>query len=305
LLSPTKQPNRTHSTHSRNQFFFSDFFFFFFSRFPFSQQVSSSSGAKTADPDELKAFYSDMERQEALQRRLSRDKSRSVWGRRNSKRSTAHNGTANLALEKFPKPLVPPPTHPPQMPTTQKMMEEERLHLDEIRDNNNSSMTNLLHLQRSIIPDPLGELPTWFNKESERLTSSLASRRIRYPLHNPVGPRWYHNHHLIPPSQRDAGKRPPTLFSPAFPPMPSQDSNTGNPPSRTPSGSNIDPPQNGNPPRTRRVSQTAVDKMDVTDPWGGNFSNPSPYDLRTSPSTAVANASLVCVFFSFLFSCFT
>ena len=152
---------------------------------------------------------------------------------------------------------------------------------------------------RSIIPDPLRELPPWFNKDDRDFVNAPPSSRMRYQLHNPVGPRWYQNQHLIPPSQRDVGQRPPTLFSTSFPPMSSQDRTGEAGPSRTPSGSPLPTPdasQTGiadGRPRTRTTSQTAVDKMDVTDPWGGNFRHPSPYDLRTSQKPVSVDAANV------------
>ncbi|KAI0652093.1 hypothetical protein C8Q79DRAFT_1005322 [Trametes meyenii] len=146
----------------------------------------------------------------------------------------------------------------------------------------------------SIIPDPLNELPSWYHREVEFATASAAQFRARYPLHNPVGPRWYRNHHLHPPTKDG---RPPSIFSPSFPPMVSAPERAQDParmagPSRTPSGSPLPTPtssqiriQEPPKPRSRKVSQTAhdnVDMMDSTDPWGANWHHESPYDIQSN-----------------------
>lgn len=152
---------------------------------------------------------------------------------------------------------------------------------------------------KSIIPDQLAELPAWYTKDDDWATASAAQFRTKYPLHNPRGPRYYRNHHLAPPS-RD--RRPPSVFSPSFPPMAAsterlQDTAQLPGSSRTPSGSPLPTPTSSQTRihdvrgRTRKLSQTAqdnVDMMDVTDPWGTSWHHQSPYDAgmgheRTSP----------------------
>jgi hypothetical protein len=105
-----------------------------------------------------------------------------------------------------------------------------------------------------------------------------------YPLHNPVGPRFYRNIHLIPPSQIRPGARPPSVFSPSFPPISTSDAG---PPSAsrstlpTPSSSQTRV-ADGSKQRSRKTSQGTpdnVDLMDVTDPWGTNWHHTSPYDI--------------------------
>ncbi|KAI9060546.1 hypothetical protein FKP32DRAFT_1577620 [Trametes sanguinea] len=150
----------------------------------------------------------------------------------------------------------------------------------------------------SIIPDPLNELPSWYHREVESATASAAQFRARYPIHNPVGPRWYRNHHLLPPTKDG---RPPSVFSPSFPPMASAPERAQDPsrmagPSRTPSGSPLPTPtssqiriQEPPKPRSRKVSQTAhdnVDMMDGTDPWGTNWHHQSPYDIQSNDRRA-------------------
>lgn len=153
---------------------------------------------------------------------------------------------------------------------------------------------------KSVIPDPLAELPAWYSKDTEWTSASVAQFRAKYPIHNPFGPRYYRNHHLAPPS-RD--RRPPSVFSPSFPPMAAsmerlQDSMKVAGPSRTPSGSPLPTPNSSQVRiqevrvRTRKLSQTHddVDMLDVTDPWGTNWHHQSPYDLgarpdRSSPET--------------------
>ncbi|TFY78034.1 hypothetical protein EWM64_g5979 [Hericium alpestre] len=156
-------------------------------------------------------------------------------------------------------------------------------------------------LSRSIIPDPLNELPAWFNKESEWASAPVHVFRSRYPIHNPVGPHYYRNQHLTPPSSK---KRPSSVFSPSFPPMSAEGEQTDEPgwmpdPSRMPSGSPLPTPSssqvrldaspNAAPKtRTRKLSNTphdAVDLLDGSDPWGANWHHQSPYDLNVNPTS--------------------
>ncbi len=158
---------------------------------------------------------------------------------------------------------------------------------------------------KSVIPDPLGELPAWFSRDTDWASSSAAQFRIKYPIHKPFGPRYYRNRHLSPPS---LDKRPPSVFSPAFPPMTAaadcaQDPARMSGPSRTPSGSPLPTPNssqvriNDDRVRTRKISQTAhdgVDMLDVSDPWGTNWHHQSPYDVgvnheRASPDSPEAS----------------
>lgn len=160
---------------------------------------------------------------------------------------------------------------------------------------------------KSVVPDQLSQLPSWYAKDIETAAVSAAQFRTKYPIHNPRGPRWYRNHHLAPPSRE---KRPPSVFSPSFPPMATgqertQDSTKMPGPSRTPSGSPLPTPSSSQVRihdvrvRTRKLSNTAhdnVDMMDVTDPWGTNWHHQSPYDLgaageRSPDAPEVSNTS--------------
>ncbi|KDQ63349.1 hypothetical protein JAAARDRAFT_29372 [Jaapia argillacea MUCL 33604] len=150
----------------------------------------------------------------------------------------------------------------------------------------------------SVIPEELAELPGWYSKELEWVATSAKQFRAKYPLHNPVGPRWYKNYHLIPASELAPDKRPPSFFSPSFPPMAAidrSDEPVWQPgPSRTPSGSPLptpnssqvkisEPPRGG---RSRKTSQTGyhVDLLDGTDPWGTQWHHESPYDVGSPTS---------------------
>ncbi|KAH7885971.1 hypothetical protein F5I97DRAFT_1927844 [Phlebopus sp. FC_14] len=162
-----------------------------------------------------------------------------------------------------------------------------------------TSQDNLVS-SRSIIPDPLGELPAWFKKESDMAAANISTFRIKYPLYNPNGPRWYKNHHLLPPPNLN---RPPPVFPPSFPPMAasvqerSEDSTRLPGPSRTPSGtplptptsSQVRIPELGGKPRSRKTSQDNVDLMDVSDPWGTHWHHQSPYDAGTNSSPVSAD----------------
>ncbi|KZT75086.1 hypothetical protein DAEQUDRAFT_761048 [Daedalea quercina L-15889] len=137
----------------------------------------------------------------------------------------------------------------------------------------------------SLIPDPLPELPSWFKTDADAWNvASLVSFRLRYPMHNPAGPRWYQNIHLLPAAEKDSSQ-----FSTSFPPIPtaaerSQESTR----LRTPSASPLPTPNssqlrivdpNGRV-RTRKISQTDnVDMLDGTDPWGQQWHHDSPYDI--------------------------
>lgn len=147
----------------------------------------------------------------------------------------------------------------------------------------------------SIIPDVSPEGASWQTQELELATLSVIQFRARHPIHNPVGPRWYKNHHILPP-QSKGDQRPPSMFSSSFPPMTasshtqSQDSAWLPAPSRTPSGSPLPTPNSSQTRisdpqakvRSRKTSQTAhdeVDLMDGTDPWGQQWHHQSPYDV--------------------------
>lgn len=57
----------------------------------------------------------------------------------------------------------------------------------------------------SIIPDPLGDMPARYTKEA-----TAAWLREKPMLHNPLGPRWYRNRHLVPPVASSSASRSPT-----------------------------------------------------------------------------------------------
>ena len=158
----------------------------------------------------------------------------------------------------------------------------------------------------SLIPDPLLELPPWFRTDADAWNvASLISFRSRYPMHNPAGPRWYQNIHLLPPQEKDSSQ-----FSASFPPIPtaaerSQESTR----LRTPSASPLPTPNSSqlrivDPTgrvRTRKISQTDnVDMLDGTDPWGQQWHHDSPYDIGglnrdASPDPEVRHSTEFCL----------
>ena len=248
------------------------------------------------------AFYKDMEQKEIVERKLSKRKSNSIWSRKSVKRSTA--------------PVAPSSQkHHSQLSLPNDMQEKTRGDEDkemEKLEEQRDTVPQALNLQRSIIPDTAKDLPAWYNKEA--WSSPLPTFKLRYNIHNPVGPRWYKNYHLIPPSQLKPATRPPSVFSPSFPPMASstlQDHSEDLPrmpgPSRSPSDSPLPTPNSsqtrvedsGVKPRSRKTSQTAhdnVDLLDVTDPWGTNWHHQSPYDIGLSNgpiSADVQDVSLI------------
>lgn len=207
-----------------------------------------------------------------LSRKLSR--SSSLWRRKSAKKSLKYTASTSTA--------------------TLSTMD----HTDDNDDSQENVASSLL--SRSIIPDPLAELPTWFKRENEMAAANTSSFRIRYPLHNPKGPRQYRNHHLLPPSSLN---RPPSLFSPSFPPMAasvhsiqdrSEDSTRLPGPSRTPSSTPLPTPSSSQvripDPRSRKTSQDNVDLMDVSDPWGTHWHHQSPYDAGSSISPVSADS---------------
>lgn len=243
-------------------------------------------------PDALRDFDTKMEQQEATGRKLSRDHStskRSLWFRKSTKRQmgapvTSALGKSTTAMESG-SPLG-------------SKGHDNKDSLDEQREKNDQ-LTSFV--SRSIIPDPLAEVPAWFGKENDFAVGQTVSYRIKYPIHSPSGPRWYKNEHLVP-SQLRPANRPPSVFSPSFPPMASsthdspEDSMTRPGLSRTPSGSPMATPDSSQAdvaakPRTRKTSQTTpdnVDLLDVTDPWGTHYHHPSPYDPGLSSSSPIS-----------------
>ncbi|KIL00572.1 hypothetical protein PAXRUDRAFT_8128 [Paxillus rubicundulus Ve08.2h10] len=233
-----------------------------------------------------------MEEKPALvQRKLSRKNSKntsgkSLWHRKSTKKSTepASTATATLAANNFPS-----LDSTLSLPVTMDSSDDN----DGTRSSHENHLSSLL--SRSIIPDPLGELPVWFKKESEMAAANISSFRIKYPLHNPNGPRWYKNHHLLPATHLNS---PPSFFSTSFPPMAasiqerSEDSTRLPAPSRTPSSTPLPTPSSSqvrildpNPkPRSRKTSQDNVDLMDISDPWGTHWHHQSPYDAGSSIS---------------------
>ncbi|KAJ3750642.1 hypothetical protein DFH05DRAFT_1436860 [Lentinula detonsa] len=262
---------------------------------PFEE--SQGRDAKLASPDDLsmKAFYEDMEKRERLERKASTAKRKSqghLFSRKSVKRSSKTAATSS-ALE------PEPPLNPATTTTTSNLAESQSDHKQDAREmetleqnEKNDSVTSLP--TTSIIPDALKELPAWYTSEDWSATTSF---RTRFPLHNPVGPRYYRNHHLIPPAMYRPGARPPSIFSPSFPAMGTNsmperfDDATRLPgPSRTPSHSPLPTPSSsqtrvadlGIKPRSRKTSQSAhdnVDLLDVSDPWGTNWHHESPYDI--------------------------
>ncbi|TFY72416.1 hypothetical protein EVG20_g594 [Dentipellis fragilis] len=172
---------------------------------------------------------------------------------------------------------------------------------DKTRDADAGSLTTLesvdnfgMPTTRSIIPDPLNELPAWFNKEGEWAASPVHLFRSRYPIHNPVGPRYYRNIHLLP---HVLGKRPSSVFSPSFPPMAAEgasDDPAWKPsPSRSPSGSPLPTPSSS---QTRIPDDRAVTSPDETDkgPQSRMASfNGGPRHKTTTPSPLSQSTSAI------------
>jgi hypothetical protein len=150
-------------------------------------------------------------------------------------------------------------------------------------------------LNRSIIPESLKELPSWYHTEGEWAAASAHQFRARYPIHNPVGPPFYKNVHLAPPT------RPSSVFSPSFPPMNPEPAPPPSPPHTPPQGSPLPTPSSSQTrimdpsgkARIRKLSNAAhdnVDLLDGSDPYGTNWHHESPYDWGLSGDRAILSS---------------
>ncbi|KAF7311081.1 Apolipoprotein n-acyltransferase [Mycena chlorophos] len=249
---------------------------------PFEE--SQGRRANTVPERELAQFYEDARRGD-LERKLSKRKSNSggsLWSRKSTKRNSTQP----------PAPPVPGPsrrtTAPPLTSPSASSLAHPPPSISEHGSEWADSVVSL-PLSRSIIPEPLRELPAWYDS---------AHFNTRYAMHNPVGPKWYKNHHLMPPAGSRPAGRPPSVFSPSFPPMSSGDRgedarmpimsrSSSKSPLPTPNSSQTRMEDVSNMPRSRKTSQTAhdnVDLMDGSDPWGTAWHHESPYDVGKSNS---------------------
>ncbi|PPQ67162.1 hypothetical protein CVT25_005763 [Psilocybe cyanescens] len=255
---------------------------------PYADSQGPESPAGTA-PDDIQAFYDDMERREILERKLSKRRSNSgasIWSRKSLKRWTI-----------TPPPVPPSPADLPGPPSSSNL--QDRDDDDEAIYGGEHQDRPRLATSRSVIADNR-EIPA-FADSGAWAAVPLPAFKVKYPLHNPFGPRRYRNHHLIPPSQKRPSMRPPTFFSPSFPPMhtssapeheddrPESSNTNAHSPLPTPTSSQTRVAEGGKP-RSRKTSQTTpdnVDLLDVTDPWGTNWHHQSPYDIgQTTPATS-------------------
>ena len=248
-----------------------------------------------------------MQRQESTERRLTKrnsDGNTTVWTRRSFKRSAT--------APSFP---VPGPSLPQQQPPPQQPPPPFPLPLDIYPPTDATRYAQGAEMEKpaeqkekhdgiSIIPD--NNLPAWYNKDIWASVPPPIYKAV-YRIHNPVGPRWYKNYHLIPPSRLRPAARPPSFFSPSFPHMgtislPDHSSRLAIP-SRTPSGTPLPTPSSSqtrvadatHKPRSRKPSLTTPDglEMDIADPWGTTWHHSSPYDFSISPVTGHGNDSHV------------
>ncbi|KAJ6520061.1 hypothetical protein C8R45DRAFT_1085966 [Mycena sanguinolenta] len=251
----------------------SEISFFFLISLP--QIQGNRSGQRRPSPGELDAFYRDMERTD-LERKLSKPKrSSSIWSRKSLRRTSTNQSQSQ-----------PQPASAAKLtsPSTSSLANAYPRSLNG-HDRGESADTvppMPIMLSRSIVPDRLPELPAWYKENT--------NHSVRYPIHNPVGPRWYKNHHLVAPASTRPS-RPPSVFSPSFPPIASS-GEAGPAPSRSASNSPLPTPNSSQTdmrPRSRKTSQTArdnVDLLDVSDPWGAPWHHESPYDVGLSSSPA-------------------
>lgn len=169
-------------------------------------------------PKDLQDYYEDMEKRE-LERKKSRGTSRrwtlggSAKGSQVSEKRIFEHGEMN--------------------PSQSSLSERESEHhdgqaistgrhtplVDHAYDASNDRRSSVSDMREdSLVPPP------WSYDPSEEVTSRIAppsSYRTFYKIHNPVGPRYYRNHHLRPSINLalSAALRPASAFSSAFPPL--------------------------------------------------------------------------------------
>ncbi|KAH9964233.1 hypothetical protein BC827DRAFT_1154192 [Russula dissimulans] len=157
----------------------------------------------------------------------------------------------------------PHTTSSPNSPSDQPFAKDspsEPLHSPGHISREPSSDTLSSNPNRSIIPEPLRQLPSWYRTETE--LAAATTRQFR--------------------------GRPSSVFSPSFPPMSTEPAPTASPsrppsgtPLPTPSSSQTRIPDPSGKARTRKLSNTTpdnVDLLDASDPHGTNWHHESPYD---------------------------
>jgi hypothetical protein len=194
---------------------------------------------RAVSPHELQQFYRQQEAQD-LQRRTTRRSvfSRKSFGGRSVKSSST--GPASPTQEKFQH------SSPNEKPVPTP---------GEERDN----------------------LPFLKRKHGEWSRTAPFLYKTHYEIYNPVGPRWYMNHHLRRKGIARITPPPPTAFATQSTPNELTPSPLTTP-TITPQASAISLPQ-----RRRKISLTSpqvnIDMLDGTDPWGQNYHHDSPYDV--------------------------
>jgi hypothetical protein len=233
----------------------------------------------------------------------SKPQKKSLFTRKPVKRSNADTPRPSSSFTSPPDPSSTLDSVPDPLPSSSSISREPSL--DAL-----SSSPN-----RSIIPESLKELPSWYHTEGEWAAASAHQFRARYPIHNPVGPQFYANVHLSSPV------RPASVFSPSFPPMHTEPASAPSPPHTPPSGSPLPTPSSSQTRildlsgkiRTRKLSNTAhdtVDLLDGSDPYGTNWHHESPYDGwgltgdRTVLSSDVPDVRCSFSNFFFFFMCY-
>ncbi|KAM6498484.1 hypothetical protein JOM56_006432 [Amanita muscaria] len=268
------------------------------------EPYQESQGAQEPpSPVELQAFY-EIQRRESQQKRLTKRKSggpTALWARKSLKRSPTAPSAPYVTGSSPPSQPTPSPQH---FRSLSQDTARHAQHFDKEKLEDQKETFSQMNHSASVVPD--NDMPAWYNKD---VWASVPSPvyKASYRLHNPVGPRWYRNWHLIPPSQLRPAARPPSVFSPSFPPMGttsmperSLDSRMAGP-SRTPSNSPLPTPSSSQTrvadaaqkPRSRKPSLTTPDgiELDITDPWGATWHNSSPYDFGISPISTVGTTA--------------
>ena len=259
-------------------------------------------------PKDLQEYYEVMEKRE-LERRQSRGKLRR-WSRKGNTKSGAPEDvrtSQNMAQEKGIEKGI---DNEWELLEQQTRSVARKTPSDDQREADDEGQSSVSHMP-SLIP------PRWSYHPPDRTHAIITpptSYRMSYQIHNPVGPRYYRNHHLhlLNLSAATAAQYPPSAFSSAFPPLAALP--TGSPVHGLGLGHTHLHPHNQQPqfptpetscsssesvlptpdsssgqghdfPRQRKTSASGtavadpVDLMDGSDPWGQKFHHDSPYDL--------------------------
>ncbi|KAF8488521.1 hypothetical protein JB92DRAFT_1424008 [Gautieria morchelliformis] len=171
-------------------------------------------------PKDLQDYYDDMEKRD-LERKQSRGKSRrwtlrgsNKGGDKGNDKKVLEHGEPNRKQSSLSEQVSE--HHGGQAQITGRHTPPLADHPYDASNESRSSVSELR--MDDLVPSP------WSYEPPEHVTSRIAppsTYRTYYKIHNPVGPRFYRNHHLRPLNHSTfaAASRPASAFSSAFPPL--------------------------------------------------------------------------------------